>query len=299
MDILRNNNLFDTVFSIADVSIVLRTIYPIQITEGFQPFLSGKEENGVVVNFCEADQMDFANEEPLISELTFSVYEDRNGYYRVFHEAAIPQNNRTYATGRFCSDYLEQIYYLKNSVDLLKDSQRAFAHIAFEELLFRQGAMILHASFVNTEYGGILFTGPSGVGKSTQADLWVKYRDAELINGDRTILRNKDGLWKAYGSPYAGSSRCYVNKSCRIRAVVVLKQAENCHIQRMDPAPAFIRLYSEMVVNIWNPEYVDGITDMIRDFVTKIPVYLFAATPEKEAVGLLSNALEKEADYEG
>ncbi|WP_370839368.1 hypothetical protein [Intestinibacter bartlettii] len=32
---------------------------------------------------------------------------------------------------------------------------------------------------------GILFSAPSGTGKSTQADLWEKYENAEIINGDR------------------------------------------------------------------------------------------------------------------
>ena len=104
--------------------------------------------------------------------------------------------------------------------------------------------MILHASFVSTRYGGLLFSGVSGIGKSTQADLWQRYEGAELLNGDRTVLRRMDGVWTAFGSPYAGSSNCFVNESRPVRAIVLLSQGSACSLRRLSPAAAFRGLYA-------------------------------------------------------
>lgn len=298
MDILKKSENVQISFCIADITIMLRAIHPFQITEAFYPFLSEKKKNHIKVVFLETERMNFSNQQLMAIESNFSVYHDEEGYYRIFHHSVFPKDDRPYAIGRIKSDFIEEIQYIKSSSKILNDSQSLFAHIAFEELMFRHGAMILHASFVNAKYGGILFTGPSGIGKSTQAELWVKYRNAELINGDRTILRKRDGVWYAYGSPYAGSSRCYVNKSCEIKAIVVLGKKEGYKLQRLKQSVAFIKVYSETTVNTWNPAYVEGISDMIGDIVEKVPVYMLECLPDIKAVELLSETLEKRTNYE-
>ena len=54
----------------------------------------------------------------------------------------------------------------------------------------------------------ILFSAPSGTGKSTQADLWQKYvRGVEIINGDRAIIGIEDNGVKAYGLPFVEHQR--------------------------------------------------------------------------------------------
>ena len=50
-------------------------------------------------------------------------------------------------------------------------------YLAFENVLINHTGFILHSSFISWQNNGILFTAPSGTGKSTQADLWKKYED--------------------------------------------------------------------------------------------------------------------------
>lgn len=285
---------FKTIFSIADIPFVLCTTYPVCITEGFVPFLTGKEENGIIIEFYELEQMNPLQGKLVFYTTSFAVYEDESGYYRIFHDHKFTDKKLPYAMSRVYPNSIEKVWYQRESAPLFAESHNIFSHIAFEELLVRRDAMILHSSFIDTVYGGILFTGPSGIGKSTQADLWIKYRTAELINGDRSIIRKIENEWRAYGSPYAGSSRCYVNKSGKIRAIIVLEQAAECRLQRMRPAKAFVRIYSGLIVNNWNTVYIDKISKMAAELVNDIPIYLFECVPEEEAVELLSNVLEEE-----
>lgn len=290
---------FKNIFSIADIPIILYTVQPVRITEGFRPFLTKKEENGITVEFYEKDEMNFEEKQPLYYGVAFTVHEDKNGLYRIFYDHKYGTEYRPYAIGRVYSASMEKIWYQKDCAQFFSESQNTFFHIALEELLLRRGAMILHASFIETEYGAILFTGPSGIGKSTQADLWVKYRRAELINGDRSILKKTQEGWTAYGSPYAGSSRCYVNKSGMIRAIIVLEKADECKIQRLSYAAAFIKIYSGLIVNTWNEAYVKKISEMAGNLIKEVPIYSFRCTPEEEAVNILSNMLEMETNHEG
>lgn len=151
--------------------------------------------------------------------------------------------------------------------------------------------MMLHSACVDTPLGGLLFSGPSGIGKSTQADLWCRYAGGRLINGDRSILYRTDGGWKAYGSPYAGSSKCYVNESCRVRAILFLQQSSECRLRLMDTAEGFRRIFSCLTVNSWDSWFVSKACDFALEIAETMPVYEFSCTPSRNAVEMLRERL--------
>lgn len=308
-------------FSIADILFTLKTPHPLTITEAFRPFLAEQEtlpgEPGdtsgterIITEFCEQRDIAFPSGEPVFRDVSFAVYETHDGesaaYFRVYHDHR--EDDRPYAvSGKQRCDGMEserrkttrqRIRYLPDSRIFFGESGNTFSHISFELLLIQKEAMILHASFIETAYGGLLFSGPSGVGKSTQAELWRKARGAQIINGDRTIIRRKHGKWRAYGSPYAGSSRCFVNQSAALRAVIVLEQAEVCRISRLNPAQAFVKLYSQMIVNTWDSGYVGKLSRLIGGLLQEVPVYQYACTPEEESVNCLDTFLREETANE-
>ena len=49
---------------------------------------------------------------------------------------------------------------------------RFFSTAGMHTKLLQRSAVILHASYIDWDGSAILFTGPSGTGKSTQAELW-------------------------------------------------------------------------------------------------------------------------------
>ena len=64
--------------------------------------------------------------------------------------------------------------------------------------LFQNRIIHLHSSYIIYHDKAILFTGPSGIGKTTQAELWRDYQGAEIINGDVTLIRKWDGRYCAF-----------------------------------------------------------------------------------------------------
>ena len=151
----------------------------------------------------------------------------------------------------------------------------------------------MHSSFIKYKNKGILFTAPSGTGKSTQADLWNQYKKAEIINGDRSLIRRIDNKWRAYGVPFSGSSPYCKNDSVDLEAIVILRQGPENVIIKCDKATAIKKLLSESTVNYWNDKFVNKIMDLLTDLVDNIDVYILSCRKDQGAVELLAETIEK------
>lgn len=281
-------------FEIADILLEICLEHPIIITDGFIPFLSKKtiSEDKIEITIRDRNKLPEYSSEELFKNIVFSVREDKDSFIRTYLDHF--EDDRVYAVGKIISDTKEEIIYLKGYDKFFSESHNTFSHIALEELLIRHDAMMLHSSFIKTQFGGVLFSGPSGIGKSTQADLWECNENARIINGDKSILRKIDGNWKAFGSPYAGSSRYFVNESSDLAAIVVLGKSEKCSIKELNKVEAFRKLYSQMIINTWNSEYIIHISAMVEDLIKETKVYYLECTPDISAVKLLYKTLKED-----
>ena len=181
--------------------------------------------------------------------------------------------------------------YNENELKNVYTSHSICNIIGIEDLLLRHNGLLLHSSFICWNNRGILFSAPSGTGKSTQADLWVEHEGAEVLNGDRAAIRKMDGIWTAYGLPYAGSSGIYKNKKAPLKAIVLLKQAEENHIRKASLTEAVTFLYPEFTIHRWDQEFSEKALDLILQLLAEVPVYMLECRPDREAVSILKDTL--------
>lgn len=166
--------------------------------------------------------------------------------------------------------------------------------IGIDFLMARKHRVILHSSFISYKGNGIVFTAPSGTGKSTQAELWrINRSQVEIINGDRSILSCKNGMPIVYSLPFCGSSGIALNKSVPLQAIVILRQGKENKILKLSSMEAIKQIYSECSVSPWDRQCVQNILEVLSDIVARVPVYLLSCLPEKSAVDLLDEVLQK------
>lgn len=183
---------------------------------------------------------------------------------------------------------------LEEDRELCGNMGHLFQLMRLEQVCITLRAALLHTSFIRWQGKGILFTAPSGTGKSTQADLWRRTEGAEIINGDRAVLRKEGGIWKAWGLPYAGSSRIFRNESAPVGAIVVLRKNDRNELRRLRPAEAFKWIYSETVVRSWEDSYRETIIELLTDLSMSVPVRMLSCLPDRGAVEILKKELERE-----
>lgn len=280
---------FEQRFNIADVILLLDSDVQIERDVEFLEFETS-EAADYRIRFRETAELTDFHSEVLFRDIGVCLFCVQGTYVRQFFGTG----NEAYATC-YCNwnEKSVTVKYLKTGLKNILHTNGAFFHIAWEEIMLQEHRLILHACCVESALGGILFSGISGIGKSTQGDLWCRYEGAKLINGDRPILYKKN-RWIACGSPYAGSSQCHINARTDVRAIVMLAKAKVCSIRRLSIAEAFRRVFSQLTVSVWDPGCVKSICDLAEQLVADVPVYELACTPEREAVNLLKGKLSEE-----
>lgn len=160
-----------------------------------------------------------------------------------------------------------------------------------EHLIVQDRGILFHSSYINWNGNGILFTAPSGTGKSTQADLWCEYEEAELVNGDRSAVLVENETATVYGIPFSGSSGICRNVVSPLKAIVYLQQAPENTLVRLKGRNAFARVWEGCSVNVWNRDDMEKCSQTVMDIISKVPVYLLQCTPDQRAVELLKEEL--------
>lgn len=109
------------------------------------------------------------------------------------------------------------------------------------ERLLPHGRLLLHGSAFAFDGEGVLFTAPSGTGKSTHARLWREvYRErVTVINDDKPLLTVRDGGVSVSGTPWDGKHRLSTNLTVPLRAIVLLGRGQENVLVPVTPARAY------------------------------------------------------------
>lgn len=281
-------------FNVAKLNLLVSSRIPVFVGEQLIPFKIEQTSQVSVVYKIRIGQMKLGNE-CVVNKQDFRVINKDDTYIRV---KTLPFNEKILETYLYSENEKADI-----TLSIPKEMEteheifvrtNIWNYLAFENVLINHQGFILHSSFISWQNNGILFTAPSGTGKSTQADLWKKYEDADIYNGDRTIIRKIEGKYYGFGSPYAGSSGIYRNESAPIKAIVVIDQGPDNVIRRLRGREAFLPLFRETLMNTWNKEYMEKMTDLLMDAACQIPIYHLSCRPDQDAVNTVKNEILQE-----
>ena len=162
----------------------------------------------------------------------------------------------------------------------------------YSYLVTRQ-TLLMHSSLVDFQGSGIMFLGPSGIGKTTQAELWNQYTGADILNGDMVFIREREDGFYGYGSPWHGSSPYYRNAKVKLKALVTLEQAPENTLRRLSGFEVMQEIMNQVFLPHWYQEAMDACLNTLDAVLTQVPVYHLACRPDEGAVQLLKNELDK------
>lgn len=161
-------------------------------------------------------------------------------------------------------------------------------------VVLERGGFLLHGVVLEYEGKGYIFTAKSGVGKTTHARLWKEYfgeENVHIINGDKPLIREKDGKFYAYGTPWCGKEGYNINTSTEICNLCFVTRGESNSIVKISEEEALARLMAQvMIVDSTNLEKQFS---LIGAMVERLPVYKLICNKAKDAAKVAYDGMNK------
>lgn len=204
-----------------------------------------------------------------------------------------PNTSQPYAVYEELSDGMVDVYYLRPLLRELTIDTIFHSCLALERHLARRDCYVLHCSCLIYQNQAVLFSGPSGIGKSTHADLWVRHIPGSYVmNGDRCLISHQtDGSYVANAWPVCGSSNICLLGQFPIRAIVFLGQALINQLTELTPMQRLRLLNMQLMVNHWNPDATTIALDWMTHLVSTVDIKHYACNLTPEAPLLLASIL--------
>lgn len=163
--------------------------------------------------------------------------------------------------------------------------------IYFFEMALREGLVPLHASAIQLRDEAILFSAPSGTGKSTQANLWKSiFPEVTFINDDKPLIKTMNEEVWVMGTPWSGKTALNDNQSVRLKGIFFIKQSNQNKVIQMSDKEKLIAIYQ----NTYRPSN-DAIQDQLFksiDYIIKYSyIHQLLCTVDKEAVDVAYRSL--------
>lgn len=152
-------------------------------------------------------------------------------------------------------------------------------------------AIEIHASLIDFKGEGIMFLGPSEIGKTTQAELWKKSCGVDIINGDMVFVKQEQNEFLGCGSPWHGSSPYCLNKQVPLSALIVLKQSKQNTIRRLTGFEMVSSVMSSVFWPTWYREGYEAACETFDALLNTVPVYELSCRPDEDAVKLTEETI--------
>lgn len=181
----------------------------------------------------------------------------------------------------------------KNMYFSLTDFEYMYTGSAFADRLVRDGGAVLHGSAIACEGQGLIFTAPSGTGKSTHTGLWRERMGSAVpcLNDDKPAIRFKGDVPYVYGTPWSGKTDINCNMYVPLKAIIVIEQAPENALRKLSVREAVFHLTSQIVRPYYDAANGARTLDTVDRLIQTVPCYLLSCTISQEAVSLVHNTL--------
>ncbi len=174
--------------------------------------------------------------------------------------------------------------------------ERPFAYTLSELLVLLltrvTGSMLVHSACVEVDGRALLFSGASGSGKSTMAELWDRSGEGEVLGDESHLLWiDREGRVMASGTPWPGSSGLYSNRTAPLAGIFFLRHGPENLSRALGKADAAITLLSHSFLPSWDALSMEIVSELGARVAEAVPAADLAFAPDERVVEYLMKEL--------
>ena len=141
--------------------------------------------------------------------------------------------------------YLDQLMSKAAEGVTIEQMENFAFSMFFNRTAIKYSTMLVHSSALIYDGGAYLFSGDSGVGKSTHTRLWLKaFGDkVHIMNDDKPVVKLYDDKAVAFGTPFDGGSGIALNESYPLKAIIFVERGEKNSVRVPENKEIIQKLY--------------------------------------------------------
>lgn len=161
--------------------------------------------------------------------------------------------------------------------------------------LLSHNSCMFHGALIQWKDIGILFTAPSGTGKTSQYYLWkeLETESVRIINGDKPILEYDGKEIISHSSPWNGKEQLgEPGMSVPLKAIILLEQGDCNEIKLLSPSDAVVPLFEQFIAYPENTDIIKQEACFLDAMLDSVPVWKLTNKGDIESAILTRDTLE-------
>jgi len=144
--------------------------------------------------------------------------------------------------------------------------------LIFLHRLAREEGLLLHACGVVRGREALLFSGPSGAGKTTIARLMQGTPDVRVLSDDRIAIRPTESGFRAYGTPWHGDAPLSLPDSAPLRAIHLIHHAREIEVEPLGGAAGAAAVLGNSFAPFHDPVSAERSLGVAAKLAARVPI---------------------------
>lgn len=245
-------------------------LFPFQTVESSCPDL--------MITFKQADMPIQENKCLLIQNPELCIYETAETYFLLFPQMPQLAGARLSKHGAHAQIYYKLPITKQFSTDVFHVIRFLFLYTAQKHNCF-----VLHSASILYKGKAWLFSGQSGMGKSTHTNLWKKLFEVPILNGDLNLLAIPDGLPTVHGLPWCGTSGIAQTDTYPLGGIILLNRGLYDECIELSIDQKILLTTQRLISPAWDANMLQHNLDFMSTLASQIQICLLKCTKTNAA----------------
>ena len=281
---IQNEANYEFCLNIADFIIQIKSDIVFQPETGYECFLTDKKQTADFVLNCKAEIAAdiFAGQKPVFEaeneqQKFYDIYRHNEGLGFVIYNQQ--QRNTIQQIAILDKDFRNWTIYSSKKSDY-NPLRYPMGPIIMHYMTIKTNSVMMHASCAFDGQRARMFSGFSGVGKSTMSRIWAEAGNT-IINDDRLIIREIENKFFVYNTPMYYRD---IPKKAPLNAVYLIHHSPENKIQKLKGALAASRTMAFCIQNNYDRSFVAERIGFFARLAAAVDIYDLGFVPNASVV---------------